>query len=306
MNILHLKYAVEVEKNGSITGTAENLHMGQPNLSKAIKELEHLVGFYIFKRSPRGVIPTKKGREFLIYAKNIINQLDEMEEIYTSNKTHEFSFSISAPRASYISFAFTQFLNSLDEFKEIKMDFMETNSINTINNVFTGEYCLGIIRYQLPYEQYYLGLLKEKELSYEYLLEFSSKVLMSADNPMANLEIIDIKALGKYTEILHGDTTISSCQRSDEVFEDTRNPGKKRIYVYERGSQFDILTQVPGTYMLTSSVPEKILSRYNLIQRECVIPENQYKDVIIYNKKYRFTNLDKKFVELLKNGIIQE
>ena len=38
MNLLHLKYAVEIEKTGSITKAANNLFMGQPNLSKAIKE----------------------------------------------------------------------------------------------------------------------------------------------------------------------------------------------------------------------------------------------------------------------------
>ena len=40
MNTLHLSYAVEVERCGSITQAAENLYMAQPNLSKAIKDLE--------------------------------------------------------------------------------------------------------------------------------------------------------------------------------------------------------------------------------------------------------------------------
>ena len=44
MNLLHLKYAVEIEKTGSITKAANNLFMGQPNLSKAIKELEYSAG----------------------------------------------------------------------------------------------------------------------------------------------------------------------------------------------------------------------------------------------------------------------
>ena len=39
-NILQLKYAVEVERTGSISRAAENLYMGQPQLSKAIRELE--------------------------------------------------------------------------------------------------------------------------------------------------------------------------------------------------------------------------------------------------------------------------
>ena len=49
MNTLHLKYAVEIEKTLSITQAAENLYMAQPNLSKAIKELESSLGITIFR-----------------------------------------------------------------------------------------------------------------------------------------------------------------------------------------------------------------------------------------------------------------
>ena len=48
MNILHLRYALEVEKTGSITHAADNLYVGQPNLSKAIKELENTIGDHHF------------------------------------------------------------------------------------------------------------------------------------------------------------------------------------------------------------------------------------------------------------------
>ena len=41
MNLSYLKYAVEVEKTGSITQAAENLYMGQPNLSKAPLKQNH-------------------------------------------------------------------------------------------------------------------------------------------------------------------------------------------------------------------------------------------------------------------------
>ena len=46
MNLSQFKYAVEIEKAGSITQAAENLFMGQPNLSKAIKELETELSAY--------------------------------------------------------------------------------------------------------------------------------------------------------------------------------------------------------------------------------------------------------------------
>lgn len=44
MNTALFKYALEVEKTNSISRAAENLFMAQPNLSKAIKELEESVG----------------------------------------------------------------------------------------------------------------------------------------------------------------------------------------------------------------------------------------------------------------------
>ena len=39
MNLMHLKYVVEIDKTRSISKAAENLYMGQPNLSRSIKEL---------------------------------------------------------------------------------------------------------------------------------------------------------------------------------------------------------------------------------------------------------------------------
>ena len=52
MNILHLKYAVEIANTKSISRAAENLYMGQPNLSRAIKELEETLNITIFNRTP--------------------------------------------------------------------------------------------------------------------------------------------------------------------------------------------------------------------------------------------------------------
>ncbi|MEG2813465.1 MAG: LysR family transcriptional regulator [Oscillospiraceae bacterium] len=66
MNLLHLKYAVEVEKTASITQAATNLYMNQPHLSKAIRELEKNLKITIFNRTSKGVIQTKKGKVFLI------------------------------------------------------------------------------------------------------------------------------------------------------------------------------------------------------------------------------------------------
>ena len=75
-NILHLKYALEIAKTHSISKAAENLYMGQPNLSRAIKELEDSIGAVIFERSAKGIIVTEDGEKFLQYARRILAQVD--------------------------------------------------------------------------------------------------------------------------------------------------------------------------------------------------------------------------------------
>ena len=74
MNILHMKYAVEIAKLGSINKAAEALLIAQPNLSRAVKELETDLGVSIFDRSSKGMFLTPEGEKFIGYAKKILQQ----------------------------------------------------------------------------------------------------------------------------------------------------------------------------------------------------------------------------------------
>ena len=110
LNITHLRYALEVAKTLSITKAAENLYMGQPNLSRSIRELEEKLGIEIFKRTSKGISVTEQGEEFLMYAKTIMEQISLVESIYQKDHHADMQFSISVPRASYISCAFEDFM----------------------------------------------------------------------------------------------------------------------------------------------------------------------------------------------------
>jgi hypothetical protein len=73
----------------------------------------------------------------------------------------------------------------------------------------------------------------------------------------------------------------------------------QRIFVYERASQFDLLSENPKTFMWVSPASQQILDRYNLVQRVCEGNKKVYKDVLIYHKGYRLSKLDKDFVTAL-------
>lgn len=63
MNILHMRYAVEVARAGSISRASETLYMNQPNLSRAIRDLEGTLGITLFERTGarHGAYPGGRG-----------------------------------------------------------------------------------------------------------------------------------------------------------------------------------------------------------------------------------------------------
>ena len=65
MNTQHLQYIIEIERARSISQAAENLFIGQPNLSRILHDVEQMLGFRIFERSSFFVCPMLCGMIFL-------------------------------------------------------------------------------------------------------------------------------------------------------------------------------------------------------------------------------------------------
>jgi len=290
-----MKYAVEVAKAGSLNKAAQTLLIAQPNLSRSIKELEGELGITIFDRSSKGMKLTMEGEEFIGYAQNILRQIEQMEKMYKDTSVPKQRFSISVPRASYISEAFARFsCQLLPESAEVF--YKETNSQRTIRNLLENDYRLGIIRYAENYDQYFRAMLDEKELNYETICEFTYQLLMSRKHPLAEKTNIAFDDLRPYIEIAHADPYVPSLPLSKVVKEELPDNIDRRIFIYERASQFDLLSENPHTFMWISPVPDKLLSRYGLVQRKCDENQRIYRDVLIYRKGYRLTSLDQAFI----------
>ena len=292
MNTTYLNYALEIERVGSISQAAQNLYMAQPNLSKAIRELEKELGFTIFKRTAKGVRPTEAGTEFLYHARQIMEQVGAVERISQRIGTDKLKYKISIPRGSYIVDGFTSFLSELELEKGMEVTINETNALGTISNVADRGYNLGIIRYQMLDETHYLTMLKNNHLTYETIWEFEYVLVMSKNHPLANKETITPEDLSEYTKITHGDIELPHVRR---INHEAEMIPRNVIYVYERGSQFDLLTNVPTTYMWVSPIPQKLLDKLQLVQRICRAEANLYKDVMIFREDYHITEHDRLF-----------
>lgn len=300
MNTVLLEYAVEVEKTGSITQAAGNLYMDQPNLSKAIKTLEESLGAPIFRRTPKGVVPTARGRIFLEYARNVLAQLEEMEALYKPAKTGSVEFTLSMPRASYISSAFSRFVKRIDRKEGMNLWLRETNSADTLRDVERGEYQLGIIRYKPSAEAYYTKQAAECGLKTELLLEYDERLLMSQAHPLASARHIESGDLLPYIEITHGDAKASGRRELKAADGTTASTPANRIYIFERGTQMSLLHENPDTYMWVSPMPPSVLTQHGLTEKPCIDGNHRYRDVLVYRNGYKMGKWERLFLEELE------
>ena len=142
-------------------------------------------------------------------------------------------------------------------------------------------------------------MLEEKGLSYEVIAEFHYVLIMSRESPAAGKEEICLNDLKPLVEIVHGDPYVPSLPVSVIKKEEQSESPDRQIFIFERGGQFDLLVENPETYMWVSPLPQKIIDRYELVQRVCPEQKKLYRDVLIRRKNYQLGELDKKFIDEL-------
>ena len=302
MNLTSLKYALEVERCGSVTNAARRLSVSQPNLSKIIKELEQDTGFALFVRKNKGMLPTKQGKEFLQEAAKVVDGFEGLQNYCQKSDTNWAKMSVAVPRASYITHGFMHFMKQIDDGRRTEIYFNETNSTDAIHDIVDQRCTSGIIRYDIRYEKYFLSMLQLEGLVYEPLLEFEYVFITSGESELASKEKVYFRDLENEIEILHGDTVIPSLAHHD-LIRQADALTNRRVYVYERGSQFDLLADEKNTFMWVSPIPQKVLERYHLVQKNCEDHHRVMKDLYVYPKGYQLSEYEQMFLKEVKKVV---
>ncbi len=290
MNILHLKYAVEVAATGSINKAAENLYMGQPNLSRAIKELEESLEITIFHRTPKGIHITEEGQEFLHYAGKILSQVEQMENFYNSKGKVPLNFEFCAPEDGNIAQAVASFTqnNSMDNYKQVS--YINADFKTTIDKVSHFECNFGIVRFESSFEDAVKSKLENFGLKYEKLKERNCFVIMSKNHPLAGKKKLTFSELQSYIEV--------SSPLSNELFSN-REKSERQIRISDRLAQSEILMSLPGAYMWAFSLDD-VPNNSQLVEKKCADETKKYIDGIIFRNSYTLTDAEKEFIKEIK------
>jgi len=297
MNTQHLKYAIEVERTGSITQAADNLYIGQPSLSKAIKELEDSLGIVIFKRTSKGAAPTEKGAEFLKYARAVMAQIEKMESLYRPGHPDRQELAVSVPRRSYVAMAAVEFAAALNTDKEVDISVYECDSMKALEHVIEGCSSIAVISYRIKDEPFFKDYLSTHELRSELVWEYEYMVAFSKKHPLAERTPLKPEALFPHVEVVLAEESMPYIPVREEARPDLR--ADKHVHVRDRLNQLEMASRIPGAYFWCEPMREELLQRYSLIQRRCPMPEGRWKDVLVCQQSHEFTNAEKRFVNKL-------
>jgi DNA-binding transcriptional LysR family regulator len=295
MNLQYVKYALEISRTGSISKAAENLSVAQPNLSRAVKELESQLGISIFERTRTGMTVTPEGEKLLSAGERILREVGELETMFDGEAIPRESLSVMAAPSAYAAHAFVSFCASLPEDRIYETRYSEGDLNQTLDAVVSGTAKLGIIRIPLHFEKYYTDKLTAKDLKYETVTEFSPVILAGLGSSLAGKDSVTPVSLGEFCQVVSPESLpIEGHTDSHAV--------KKEITVTDRATAYALLANDPSLCIVAPPMPSFLAAQMGLVQRPC-FDTTLYRDLLICRKDYRLTGTDEAFLRALKGTV---
>jgi hypothetical protein len=132
------------------------------------------------------------------------------------------------------------------------------------------------------------------------IVEYSMKLLMRADHPLAKYEDVPVEMLAEYPEIIHTDDEPDMLRRALINQDLDCDMNDKRIFIYDRGVQLSAISTIDNAYMwVTPIVYELYTPDTQLIVRDCSFARNTNMDILLYRKSNEDNPIIKACVDAL-------
>ncbi|AOV07506.1 LysR family transcriptional regulator [Sporosarcina ureilytica] len=298
MNLQHLKYAIEISMCGSMNEAARRLHISQPSLSKAIKNMEEELGITMFTRSSAGITLTSDGAEFLGYARQVVEQVELLEHRYFDAAPSPQLLSIST---QHYAFAVNAFVEMIKKHGSDKYQFTmrETKTYEIIEDVKTLRSEVGILYMSLFNEKVMMQLLKEEGLEFNLLFKASPHIFISSQNPLASRSSVTLEDLEEYPRLTFEQGEYNSFYYSEEIF--STIPSKKSIQVSDRATLFNLLIGLNG-YTISTGILSEDLNGSDIVS----VPLDEKEEISvgwIVHRNTRISRMAKLYLEELERII---
>lgn len=215
MNFQQLKYFRTVYECRNITKAAERLHISQPAISTAVKELETELGAPLFIRQNRGLVATEEGVVFYSLACRMLAQCENARQVIREVAERKSQVRIGmVPMAG--SFLFPKIYKKLSaSYPEITMEILEDGSYELVKRLEEDQVEMIIV----PEGVECPGMAKRE--IYRTRMVFA----ISRDHPLAQLDQIGISQLAQVPLAMYRKGFIQS-QNIGRLFEQQGVPMK--------------------------------------------------------------------------------
>ena len=261
MTLQQLRYAVTTAETGSITEASRKLFISQPSLSNAIKDMEREAGIVLFTRNRAGIALTGEGAEFLGYARQVLQQMELLEDKYISNLPPKIRFGVSTQHYTFTTNAFVELVK---QFGQDRYEFIlnETTTHRILEDVKNRFSDLGILYISDGNEAVIHRALDEYKLRFYFLFSARPHIFTYRNHPLAGKERVTLDDLKPYPRLNFIQGTYESAYFSEELF--SAEASEKEIRISDRGAIVNFMLGLDA-YTISSGIFPKYLQGNEII-----------------------------------------
>ncbi len=250
MTLQQLKYMALIAQCGTLTQAAQLAYIAQPSLSASLKEVEGELGFALFHRTNRGLVPTQEGREFLAYGRQVVEQYGLLEDKYLNQQRMKKKFAISSQHYSFAVEAFIALANQAD-LEAYDFGVRETTTQDVVEDVRHLRSELGILHLSNFNRTVLTKVFADGDLEFCPLRDCHIFVYLWGEHPLAQMESIPMETLEQYPCLSFELGANSSLYFAEEVLSTHSHP--KTIKATDRGTMLNLMRGLQG-YTLCSGI----------------------------------------------------
>lgn len=250
MTIQQIYYAIVIAETGSINKAAEKLYVSQPSITSAMQELEKSLGITIFNRSGKGMSLTNDGREFMMRARQVYSQYDELQHFYSDPSQIKIKFSVSC---QHYSFAVKAFAELVKQYGNSKYEFTikEEKTREVIKDVANASSEIGLLYLSDFNRKIIEKQLTNNHLEFHKLVEAKAYVYVHQSHPLAKRKYINFEALKKYPCLQFDQGEDSSPYYAEEILSENEYP--YIIHTSDRATNLNLMVAL-NAYTLCSGI----------------------------------------------------
>lgn len=298
MRIQQLQYLEAVIETGSINEAAKRLYLTQPSLSNSIKELEKEMGITILQRSSMGVSLTNDGREFMNYAKQILDQVNLMNNRYKNDHPLHQAFAVSAQHYAFVVHAFVELIREIDS-PTYRFTLRETETENIFKDLRAFKSELGVLYTNHFNERIIHKILRENDLKFTPLFVATPHVFLSRYNPLAKRKKLALDDLTELPYLSYEQGDNNSFYFAEEI--QSTIPHKKEIKVSDRATIFNLMVGLNG-YTISSGIISSKLNDDKIVAVPLEL-DDPITLGIVQHQHMAVSQIGQHYIELLKNHI---